>query len=362
MTHTTTAAAAVTAVACVGIAVATYAAGAGPAGPPAPAAGGHGSPGGGPARVPAYYIQQSKTVSDPVVRSTATGAITATIRCPGRGYFPQAGDLAAGGSQRFFMICVRVNLKTGRVIGSTLIYRFGLNSAGHASRPMLLASGPYSGLAAADGGSVLAAVAGLSAEPSGPTGIALLSTRTGREVGFVRNNLRSAGHRLGISGLSISADGHELAFFARCQLPLPGCTYGTERILTLPAGGSEPSTASSTVLPDSTLLSSDDAVFLNSQLSPDGSALDIAYVQWHVHGDVYLVVAQRAVQTGRLVRYLYRHNAGSGIRMGFASFDPSGQYPILDLGSGNLINGWIDHGRFVPLDPAFGIAVSDEAW
>jgi hypothetical protein len=361
-TRALAAAAAVTAAACMGVAAAAYAAGTGPA---APAASGHGSHGNGSASVPAYYIQQSQTATglaaDLVVRSTARGAITDTIRCPGRGYLPASKDLAAGSRRTFFMTCERVNDKDF-VIGNTLIYRFGINSAGHASLPVLLASGPYSELAAADGGAVIAAVVGLGRIPSGPAGIALLSARTGREAGFISNNLHSDGYRLGLSGLSISADGRELAFFAACEMPIVGCIAPTERILSLPARGPEPSTASSTVLPDSALLSSEDAAFQNSQLSPDGSTLSIAYVQWHVHGDVHLVVAQRAVQSGHLVRYLYLHNAGKGIRMGFASFDPSGQYPILDLGSGNVINGWIDHGRFIPLHPASGSGVLDEVW
>jgi hypothetical protein len=361
--HALAAAAAVTAAACMGIAAAAYAAGTGPAGP---AAGGHGSHGGGSASVPAYYIQQSQTATgiaaDLVVRSTATGAITDTVRCPGRGYLPASNDLAAGSRQTFFMTCERVN---GRdfVIGKALIYRFGINAAGHASLPVLLASGQYSELATAEGGSVIAAVAGLGREASGPMGIALLSARTGREAGFISNNLHSDGNRLGIYGLSISADGRELAFFAACEMPIVGCTAPTERILSLPRGGSEPSTASSTVLPDSALLSSEENVtFLNGQLSPDGLTLDIAYFQRHVHGDGRLVVAQRAVRSGRLVRYLYLPSAGKGMGLRFASFDPSGQYAIVDLGNANFPNGWIDHGRFVPLDPASGSGVLDEVW
>jgi hypothetical protein len=365
-TRALAAAGAVTAVACLGAAAVAFATGAGRAGP---VGGGRGAQGGGIVRVPAFYIQQSpdardRTYVDPGVRSTATGAITDTLRCPGRGYFPLPTDLAAGGGQTFFMTCGLVNTKTGSVADTTRIYRFRISAAGRVSRPVLLASGSYGELAAADGGGSLAAVTGdISANGEmGPPGITLLSARTGRKLGYVRNNLYQAGDRLGISALSLSADGRELAFFAGCVTPGAGCTYGTEHFLRLPAGGPDPSAASSTVLPGAGWLTTIKVTFLDSQLSPDGSTLDIAYIRWHVHGDVYLVVAQRSVRTGRLIRYLYLHNAGRGISIGFASFDPSGRYPILDAGSGNAYNGWIDHGRFVLLDPAFGAGLQDEVW
>jgi hypothetical protein len=361
-THVLAATAAVTAVACVVAAVAAFAARTG-AGSAAPAAGGRGGQGRG---VPAYYIQQSsspRTYDE--VRSTATGALTDTIRCPGRGYVPGFSDLAAGGSRTFFIACVKPQ---GQF--DVRIYRFRISSAGHASGLVLLASGPYTGLAAADGGSLLAAVADPSpASASGPTGIALLNARTGRELGFISNNLASGRYRAEISAVSLSSNGRELAFYAACTrlIVIRGCPAPAERILGLPAGGPEPSTASSRVLPDSAWLSKGNPDLLGDQLSPDGSALSIAYINWNVHHDVYLIVGRYSVRTGRLIRYLYRHNAGHGIRPDFASFDPSGQYPILGAGAGiNAsadagINDWIDHGRLIPLRPAAGASMY-EAW
>jgi|HubBroStandDraft_5_1064220.scaffolds.fasta_scaffold77441_2 hypothetical protein len=352
-THVLAATAAVTAVACVA-AAAAFAASAS-SGSPVPAAGSRGGVGRG---VPAYYIQQSsspRTYDE--VRSTVTGALTDTIRCPGRGDVPGFGDLAAGGSRTFFVACGRP-----RGLFDMRIYRFRISSAGHATGLVLLASGPYTGLAAADGGSLLAAVTNPSPpSPLGPTGIALLSARTGRELGFIRNNLGSGRYRAEISAVSLSSNGRELAFYAACArwIVIRGCPAPAERILGLPAGGPEPPTASSRVLPDSAWLSRGNPDVLGDQLSPDGSALSIAYINWNVHHDVYLIVGRYSVRAGRLIRYLYRHNAGHGIRLEFTSFDPSGQYPILGAGGG--INAWIDHGRWIPLRPAAGASMY-EAW
>jgi len=65
-------------------------------------------------------------------------------------------------------------------------------------------------------------------------------------------------------------------------------------------------------------------------------------------------------------RVLYQVRSGSrnaGIFFRFFSADPSRRHFILDAGTSNArVNGWIDHGKLVPLTPADGNAPIYEAW
>jgi hypothetical protein len=101
-------------------------------------------------------------------------------------------------------------------------------------------------------------------------------------------------------------------------------------------------------------------------ISPDGSVVTAVLTDCPPHGACTLTVARIPVTTGRGPRVLYQAQSGSryqGIFERFFSSDPSGRYLILDAGKGNVrVNGWINHGRLVPLALANGNAPIYEAW
>jgi hypothetical protein len=84
------------------------------------------------------------------------------------------------------------------------------------------------------------------------------------------------------------------------------------------------------------------------------------------HGACTLTVARIPVGTAQQPRVLYQVHSGTrfqGIFERLFSSDPSGRYLILDAGAGSArVNGWIDHGRLVPLAPANGNIPEYEAW
>jgi len=101
-------------------------------------------------------------------------------------------------------------------------------------------------------------------------------------------------------------------------------------------------------------------------ITPDGSAVAAALVDCPPHGACTLTVARIPLSTGGRQRVLYQAQSGSrnaGIFFRFFSADPSRRYFILDAARGSArVNGWIDHGKLVPLAPADGNAPAYEAW
>ena len=71
-------------------------------------------------------------------------------------------------------------------------------------------------------------------------------------------------------------------------------------------------------------------------------------------------VARIPLGAGQQPRVLYQAH---GNFQRFFSSDPSGRYLILDASAETAhVNGWIDHGRLIPLAPANGNAVIYESW
>src|SRR5215471_8223429 len=105
-----------------------------------PATGGGSS---APTGAPRYYVQ---TVAPKpgqqvtVVRATATGAKTATVRCPWPKSFVANNGLAPADGQTFFLACQK---SSGHpfVVTGTRIYRFQLTSSGRVSSYSLVPGG-----------------------------------------------------------------------------------------------------------------------------------------------------------------------------------------------------------------------------
>jgi hypothetical protein len=100
--------------------------------------------------VPRYYVQQqyeaASGVPDAVVRDTATGAVTATVRCPWAGALI-SGRIAPTGVEAFFVACMRTRESGVRalVVGSR-IYRFQVTSTGAIAGYSLVPGGTLPGL------------------------------------------------------------------------------------------------------------------------------------------------------------------------------------------------------------------------
>jgi len=75
-------------------------------------------------------------------------------------------------------------------------------------------------------------------------------------------------------------------------------------------------------------------------------------------------VVEVSASTGAKLRLLFQENTGQGVFYRFVSADPSARFLLFDAGrpTGAIPNGWIDHGRLVPLTPADGSNVFYEAW
>ncbi len=330
------------------------------------------------------------------VRATANGRVTAVIHDPRPGTHC-SGNVAASGHEAFFMTCVQgrstgtsLIRRGGRtirkphrfVVTATLVYRFQVTNSGQVTGLSLIKGGVLNGVwsgniaAAPDGSEV--AVEALRPLPSGqlftntvPEGIFVISTRTGsralwRTGPYVPGAVQFANG----SDLSFTRDGHELVVLeARCHRSryLSNCNGNADvqvRAFSPAARGG--SLEGGRVLVRPSQLRPPGTRLSDAFISPDGSAVTAVLATCPRHGPCMLRVARISVATGRVLQVLYEvrtETSGGGFFERFFSSDPSGRYLILDAGAGSArVNGWIDHGRLVPLFPANGNDASYEAW
>jgi hypothetical protein len=289
------------------------------------------------------------------VRDTATGAITATVRCP----WAQAaisGDIAAADHKTFFMACLRTRGSgaNATVIGSR-IYRFRVTGTGTVDDYSLVAALPgraLDGLAAAANGSALVTSTFRSLFP-GPSAVLVINTRTGAHASWSPTAPATFAQ-----DFSLSPNGRELRF-----LLFNGHRQEWAFLQVSPAsrGGSLTRARVLVHLPPLQTIS-------YAQVSRDGAVLTVVGVSFPQRaGDTDLVVEQISVGTGKIIRILFR--AALPSITGFyvtgpgPSSDPSGRYIIViydDQGVNR--NGWIDRGRLVPLAPAVAPAGLYETW
>lgn len=359
-----------------------------------------GSPLGAVPGPPRYYVEADFVGGLPQVRSTATGAVTDTVRVPHvpSGFGPNM--VAAVGNGLFF---AAVTQSVGE-----RIYRFRLTSGGRISGLAQVPGGTIGGnqfgigaMAASPDGSRLAVglnpTTGTSAgscSSSGPCSytnsgqngqIDIINTANGARTvwqGGTGNNFQFS-----VVSLSWVGNGNELAYLGE-WCPQQG---GSSVSSCLPGAGTGGAKAQVWTLDPATgggSLTSGRPLFRTSRtfpdlpqalISPDGSTITAASVTSSAGANgtpTQLAVEQISVATGKQLRVLYRqdlgHAFGADNRQGYVAlltlksdvtsryWMVSGMFCGVTRCNGGL-NGWIDRGRLVPLQPA-AVSVGSQAW
>lgn len=344
-----------------------------------------------------YYVEVSLTPGRPVVRSTATGAVTATVPVPLDRGAPGADIVSPAQNGTFFVAAFVPGLKGQR------IYRFRLTQAGRITEFAKVPGAPLGGrrwqadaIAASPDGSQVAVAfqfigtAGPCGGPSQrpcprlgihPDYITVLNAVTGASSLWQNGT----GQRLSFSVASLSwtADGRQLAFLGqwcpRFSANNESCGEAGRvaqlRSVDPVSGGGR--------LDSGPILLRQSARFpyiAQALISPDGQTITVIVLRGSVVGSPAgtgltpdnLSVEQISAATGKLLRVLYRRHLGSTFEInGVPDFlaltaDGTGQQVMLNGGicvghctSG--FNGWLHGGRLIPLQPADG-REAGEAW
>jgi hypothetical protein len=363
------AAAAVVAVLVAGfsVAVAVRANGSGPENGPPPSAG-----------VPRYYVEQGVRNAPPavtVVRSTATGAVTAAVHCPWRGAFILDEGIAAASHRTYFLVCERgTGPGNSPLVTGSRIYRFHLTAAGRISHYTPMPGGSLDGLSVARvTASANGAEVAVTTFPPGPVNssvsadVIVINTRTGARAVWHGSPAVRGTMALGVNDLSLTADGRELVYLAipRCIGGYCKPTGNGEEVRALSPAAAGGQLSSSRLLARQSALVPLSSGYLDGALvSANGASLDVLEMQSPGRGPTTVSVVKVSATTGRPLRVLYRVRTGSGFSFRFFSSDPFRRYLILDAGppSGPMLNGWIYHQHLFPLTPADGSNVVYEAW
>lgn len=354
-----------------------------------------GGPATGGAKVPAgppkYYIVNVSRPHDRVVtevRARATGKVTSIVHDP-LSKFGCSRELAAAGTRTFFLDCQVWRKLPGSnktTIRETRIYRFEVTNSGRATTPVLLKGGTLKGFfgenltASADGSRV--AIEVFRPNPDGNiytnsvmTGIVVINTVTGKKVLW-----RTAPYVPGeigytdASDLSLTGNGSELVilgslcphtrYLSNCSPSDPrevrafgptdrgGSLRGGQVLLRLSAF-KKPRTS----LPD-------------ALITPDGTALNVVTVTCPRGGACTMTVERIGLTstTGKAPAVLYqvRDNASrNGPYLQNFTSDPTGRFLIIDANTATTkvpVNGWINHGRLVPLAPNDGFDLGVTVW
>jgi hypothetical protein len=332
-----------------------------------------------PAGLPRYYIEDGikkprSGQTETLVRRTATGAVTATIRCPRLPAGEEISNIAAADHHAFFLACDRV-LQRGAnsVVTGSRIYRFLITAAGRVSSYSLVRGAVLDGLrtgslAATPDGSQIAVTVAPGASSAEIAKIMVINTRTAEHVVWQNRPAVPGTIRFNVGDLSFARHGHELAFLTqpRCvhAAGAPPCKVdGGEEVRALnPAAGGLLG-SSRVLLRQSKIMRLSKGYINDAVVSPGGSALTLAIVGVGASSNSSGVsVVRYSAATDKRLRILYRIPTGNGFFYRFFSADPSGRYLLLDAGPiSGAVNGWIDHGRLVRLKPA-GDNVFFEVW
>jgi hypothetical protein len=373
----------------VGVAVARYLPGSGP------------SPGAVPAP-PRYYVEAQLNGNPPVVRSTATGGVTARVLVPDAANLPGPYLVTAAANGTFF----------AAVLGQSgeLIYRFRLSAAGQVRGLSPVPLGVLMGgqwqagamAASPDGSQLAVALTPTSSAISASCGssgactdlfpvqndqIDVINTGTGARSLWHGGTGR--GYTFNVISLSWTRDGKELAFYGQ-WCPQGSASTSTACLLGTATGGAKaevwalnPSSGGGPLTSGRRLFRVPATVpdLPQAWISPDGSTITAVVFTGPATRAAAssrpkeLAVERISLATGKRLSVLYARDLGrtSGAKnspeyLAFVtlSADGSGRHWMLSATfctsrcSGGL-NGWIDGGQFMPLQPADGSVVS-EAW
>ena len=355
--------------------------------------GSSGGPAGGLARVPAYYVVEDIQGGAPVVRSTATGKITATVPVPKEANVGVDDILAAARGGVFFVAAAAPGTSGEH------LYRFSLTRSGRVTGFAVVPGDvlgnrnwtPDAMAASPDGSRVAVSYAYAYAGPGcggpgqgacpapHPDYIDIINAGTGTRSVWRGGTVPA----FSVASLSWTADGRQLVYLGqschRLQLNSEACAHGGRtaevRALNPAAGGGRldsgpvllrqsaryPYIAQAQITPDGTTIT---AVVLTGRLSSAHGVSDL------VPPDLSVIQVSRG--TGQPLRVLYQRNLGrttdvnSGPDFLQLSQDSAGQHWMLNAGlcvgsCRDGFNGWLRDGGLVPLVPLNGRAV-DQAW
>jgi len=323
---------------------------------------------------PPRYYADIEDYGRAVVRSTATGAVTADVPSPGRAY--AAAAVAAAADDRTFF--VDYDYASARTRLQTRVYRFQVTASGQVSGFALVNGGVVNGesgrteLAAAPDGSLIA----FDSTPAGVpvirfdgvvrSDVVVIDTRTGKHS--VWQGSERPGWTMFLSSLSFTRGGRSLVVLEEWCKPgsagndscLGSGNPATEgRIAEVwaidPARGGGRVDGGSLLLRQSARY----PYVALAVITQDGRAL-IALL---LSGGTYLypkelTVARISVATGLELGVLF-HSPAGGVVDSSLSLDGSGQYVLLGVDYGH--HGWIYRGHFHVLPPTNGDGVP-AAW
>jgi hypothetical protein len=324
------------------------------------------------AGIPRYYVEEaSQRRFGTAVRETATGRVTATVRCPWRNAAPEIYPIAAASGQRFFMVCTA---NTHRATAQARIYQFQVTRSGQVRGYALIPGGQLGDVTvgsmavASDGSSVAVIVAPPQTGPATTpqAQIVVINTRTGARAIWRNPPAESQDSRFRLFDVSFTADGRELVF-----LGTRVCGSGTHprncqplhqqvRALSPPADGGLLSAGQNLF---DTVEVGTSRFITNAAVSADGSTLTLVTVNVPPKPQPSTVTVSQALIGTRGQRVIYQTRGSSGLEPDvFFNADASGRHFLINAGpSGHPANGWIHHGRLIKLEPS-GTGVFYEAW
>jgi hypothetical protein len=307
-------------------------------------------------------------VSELVVRSVATGAITGRLNCPGAGPAAVEGT-AATADQTFFIDCTVLSKNQAQL--GIRIYRFKVGATGRVSGFGLVPGGNLPGLRGANlavtaDGSLLAI--DLANVRKGPISeIFVINTKTGAHAVWRADTLRG-GITFHPEDLSFALGGHELAVFgsdtcaggagSHCWNP------GQEMVAVNPAAKGGNLSSGREIFSQGQVGAPRKSYVADAYLSPDGKTVIASIAQ-----KSGTQVVELSAGTAKTLRTLLKE--GPDNSAGTIEVDQSGRF-ILYQGLHNRVlshhrinhrafNGWIDHGKLRPLRPVHEF-VFQAAW
>lgn len=332
---------------------------------------------GSPSGAPRYYYEQSFARTDPVglIRATASGAITATVRCPGPGSHLAITSVAPVGLHTFFILCQR--WKPGSpVVTQSRIYRFRLTRSGRVSGYSPVPGGAlgalnvYDLIATPDGSRVAVLLPPGANGRSSPEEILVIDARTGAHTLWLGPRKVPGTVYFGFNGASFTGNGQELAVLGptRCiraqNAPKCKSTAGEEVRAFDIAGRGGQLGRGRILLRQSSIMPLSLDYINDAVISLDGSTLTLTEVGSGTGQDSnFVAVLAVSTANSKNRRVIFKMNTGNGFSYNCFAADPFRRHFILDAGpTSGTKNGWIYHGRLVPLKPNPGDNVRIEAW
>jgi hypothetical protein len=327
-----------------------------------------------PAGVPRYYAEEAHSHGRQyrtVVRATATGTVTGTIRCPLPHAAPLIGPIAADKYQRFFMVCYAAR---HHVLTDTRIYQFRVTTTGKVRSYAPVRGGDlgavYAGRHLAvspDGSQIAVAVSPLKGRGANTAQarIVVINTRTGARATWRNPPTARGAIRFLIIDISFSSSGRQLVFLGTlttrlCGPGIMGCPPTDQEVRALaPASRGGLLTAGRELmgLTGPRYRTVSDAV-----ISADGSTLTIVTQSSPPGPHPSTVTVSQILLASPAQHVIYHVNGTSGTPpLSFFSPDYSGRHFLISTDGLNSppATGWINHGRLVKLKPANAVY---EAW